>query len=84
MGQMKSNPSIHFLPRTILSDSTPQVKWKSVFTRSSLGRVLMKPIDRVASTVHKMMYQKSILNVLIPDSLCLKLQVLQFKELCNG
>ena len=75
MGQMKSIPSIHFLLKTIFPDSTPQAKWRSVFTRSSKVRVPMKPIDRIASVVHKIMYQKTILNVLIPDSLCLRLQV---------
>ena len=83
MGQMNSISSIHFLLKIISPDSTPQAKWKSVFTRSSIVGGTMKPIDRIASIVHKMMYQKSILNVLIPDSLCLKLQVLSFNVPCD-
>ena len=36
----------------------------------------MKTIEEAVNAVHKLMYQKTVLNVLITDSLCKRLSVL--------
>lgn len=35
----------------------------------------MKTIEEAMNTVHKLMYQRTVLNVLITDSLCKRLSV---------